>query len=64
MSSMFDGSLSFRIVVACVGVWVFSNYWPGSGWFLCVGSVVGVLLWISRLAALRSFASLFELYIV
>ena len=58
MSSMFGGSLSFRILVAFVGVWVFSSCWSGSGWFLCVGSVVGVLLWISLLAALRSFVSL------
>ncbi len=58
MSSMFGGSLSFRIVVDYVGVWVFSSCWSGSSWFLCVGSVVGVLLLISLLAALRSFVSL------
>ncbi len=58
MSSMFGGSLSFRIIVAWVGVWIVSCCWSGSGGFLCVGCVVGVLLWLSRLAVLRSFVSL------
>ncbi len=58
MSSMFGGSLRFRIDVAWVGVWVGLCSWSGSGEFLCVGCVVGALLWISRLAVLRSFVSL------
>ncbi len=55
MSTMFGGSLSFRIVVASVGVCIFSICGPGSGWFLCVWGVVVVLFRICRLAALRSF---------
>ncbi len=55
MSYMLGGSASWRIVEACVDVLVVCFMRSGSGVGLCVGCVVGSLLVLRRLAALRSF---------
>ncbi len=57
---MFGGSLSWRIVVAWVGVEASSCWWSESGGFVCVGYVGGGLLWSCLLAELRSFVRRFS----
>ena len=55
MSSMLGGSVSWRVVLAWVGVCVVSFLRHVSGGRLCGGCVVGSLLVLRRLASLRSF---------
>ena len=59
MSSMLGGSVSCRIAVARVGVWVVSCVVLGSGW-VCGGCVLVLVLVTRRFAALRSFVRRFS----
>ena len=59
MSSVFGGSVSWRIDATWVGVWVVSCVVLGSGW-VCGGCVLVLVLVTRRFASLRSFVRRFS----